>query len=221
MIDDDEPDEHDGDGYFAAVEAHFIERRGSPLFITPAEWFLVSKWEEQGIPLDVVQEGIDRVFERPQAAAKPRKLGYCRQTVEAAFRRFREVTLGGGENRGPVEDRFDAAAHLSRLASKLSGLSTPPVASDLAARVEALGDSGETLQRIEEALTAIDDELVENAEDALDENVRAALLSDAGASLASYRDRMPDKVYQSALRSAYRRRLRDKAKLPRLSLYDR
>ena len=224
MIDHDEPDEHGGQdqqGYFAGVEAHFVERRGSPLFITPAEWFLISKWEEQGIPLDVVKEGIDRVFERPQAAVKLRKLGFCRQTVEAAFRRFREVTLGGGENRGPVEDRFDAAAHLSRLASKLSGLSGLAVVSDLAARVEALGDSGETLPRIEDALTAIDDQLVENAEDALDENERDALLSDAGASLASYRDRMPDKVYQAALRSAYRRRLRDKAKLPRLSLYDR
>jgi len=221
MIDHDETDEHAQEGYFGDVETYFVERRGSPLFITPAEWFLVSKWEEQGIPIDVVKDGIDRVFERPQAAAKLRKLGYCRQTVEAAFRRFREVTLGGGENRGLVEDRFDAAAHLSRLASKLSDLSSLAVAPVLAARVEALGDSGDTLQRIEDALTAIDDELVESAEDALDENDRDALLADAGASLASYRDRMPDKVYQSALRSAYRRRLRDKAKLPRLSLHDR
>ena len=218
MTDHDEPDEYDEQGYFGDVEAYFIERRGSPLFITPAEWFLVSKWEEQGIPLHVVHDGIDRVFERPQAAAKPRKLGYCRQTVEAAFRRFREVTLGGGQDRGPVEDRFDAAAHLSRLASKLSRLAVAP---ELAARVRALGGVGENLQRIEDALTAIDDELVEFAEDALDENDRDALLSEAGASLASYRDRMPDKVYQSALKSAYRRRLRDKAKLPRLSLYDR
>jgi len=220
MIGHDES-EHDEGGYFGDVEAHFIERRGSPLFITPAEWFLVSKWEEQGIPLDVVKQGIDRVFERPQAMAKPRKLGYCRQTVEAAFRRYREATLGGGEQRGPAEDRFDAAGHLERLASKLRGQVTLAAAPDLAARVEALGDSGDTLQRMEDALTAIEDELVENAEAALDESDRDALLADAGASLASYRDRMPDKVYQSALRSAYRRRLRDQAKLPRLSLYDR
>jgi hypothetical protein len=208
--------EHDALGYFGDVEAHFIERRGSPLFITPAEWFLVSKWEEQGIPLAVVKEGIDRVFERPRAAAKPRKLGYCRQTVEAAFRRYREVTLGAREHRGPVEDRLDAASHLSRLAAQLGA-----VAPELAARVEELGDSGETLDHIEDALAAIEGELVNNAEDALDDSDRAALLSDAGASLASYQDRMPEKVYQSALRSAYRRRLRDKAKLPRLSLYDR
>lgn len=202
--------------YFGDVETYFVERRGSPLFITPAEWFLVSKWEEQGIPLHVVQEGIDRVFERPQATARPRKLGYCRQTVEAAFRRFREVSLGGGESRGPEEDRFDAAAHLLRLASDLS-----ESAPELASRIEALVDSGQSLGAIEAALIEIDDELLESAELELGETDRAALLADAGASLAAYRDRMPDKVYQSALKSAYRRRLRDHAKLPRLSLYDR
>ena len=87
----------DGEGnYYGSVEDYFVERRGSPLFITPAEWFLIFRWEEQGIPLPVVKEGIDRVFERPKTRAKPRKLGYCRQTVEATFRRFREVSLGGG-----------------------------------------------------------------------------------------------------------------------------
>ena len=131
------------------------------------------------------------------------------------------MTLGGGEDRAPAEDRFDAAAHLSRLAAKLSGLSRLQVAPELAARVAALGDSGENLQRIEDALTAVDDELVAFAEEALDENDRDALRSEARASLASYRDRMPDKVYESALKSAYLRRLRDKVKLPRLSLYDR
>lgn len=206
----------ESEDYFGAVESHFVERRGSPLFITPAEWFLVAKWEEQGIPLHVVREGIDLVFERPQAAARPRKLGYCRQTVEAAYRRFREVSLGGGSARGPVEDRFDVTAHLSRLASELT-----KAAPDLAARVEALAESGESLRAIEDALTEIDDQLVESAERELGDAERDALRRDAAQSLAAYRDRMPEKVYQSALKSAYRRRLRDEVELPRLSLYDR
>jgi len=213
MIEHDEPNDED---YFGNIETYFVERRGSPLFITPAEWFLVAKWEQRGIPLHVVKEGIDLVFERPQAAAKPRKLGYCRQTVEAAFRRFREVSLGGGEARGPVEDHFDAAVHLSRLASELN-----EVVPELAARVAALAESGQSLRAIEDALTEMDNELVESAERELGETERNKLLADAGASLAGYRDRMPDKVYQSALKSAYRRRLRDEVELPRLSLYDR
>ena len=88
----------DGEGnYYGLVEDYFVARRGSPLFITPAEWFLIFRWEEQGIPLLVVKEGIDRVFERPKTRTKQRKLGYCRQTVEAGFRRFREVSLGASE----------------------------------------------------------------------------------------------------------------------------
>lgn len=208
--------EHDELSYYGEVEAYFVERRGSPLFITPAEWHLVSKWERAGIPLHVVKEGIDRVFDRPQAAVKPRKLGYCRQTVEAAFRRFREVSLGGGGGLDPEEDQFDATRHLARLAAELE-TSAP----ELAGRVAVLRDAGDDLVATEDALTAIDAELVDNAETRLDDAAREALVAEAQASLASYQDRMPDDVYQSAFKSAYRRRLRETLGLPRLSLYDR
>jgi hypothetical protein len=207
--------DHDED-YFGDVEAYFVERRGSPLFITPSEWYLVSKWEEQGIPLRVVQEGIDRVFERPRTATKPRKLSYCRQTVEAAFRRFREVSLGGGDDRSTGDDPFDAAAHLTRLAAELS-----TIAPDIAARVETLAHNGDDVSTVEAALTAIEGELVEMVEAELAQSERERIASEAQASLADYRDRMPDKVYQSALKSAYRRRVRELAKLPRLTLYHR
>jgi hypothetical protein len=201
--------------YFQEVEAHFVERRGSPLFITPGEWFLIGKWEEQGIPLHVVKDGIDRVFERPQAAARPRKLGYCRQTVEAAFRRFREVSLGGGGDRTPAQEPFDASAHLSRIADELGS-----IAPDIATRVEDLAANGDDLRTIEDALGELDGELVERAEATIDDVERDSILAEAEASLASYRERMPEKVYRSALKSAYRRRLRERAALPRLSLYD-
>lgn len=210
-------DEH---SYYGDVETYFVERRGSPLFITPAEWVLVARWEEQGIPLHVVKEGIDRVFDRPQAGVKTRKLGYCRQSVEAAFRRFREVSFGGGSGGSASErDEIDVGDYLARITSALSGLG--PDLEDLAAQVEALSGSGKSLQAIEDALGVLDDELIDRAEDRLSDTVRDALRADASRSLASYRDRMPDRVYRSALESAYRRRLRAEAKLPRLSLYDR
>jgi hypothetical protein len=70
-------------------------------------------------------------------------------------------------------------------------------------------------------LTRIDGQLIAAAEETMDAAERDSLRADAERCLASYRDRMPEKVYRSALRSAYRRRLRDRAKLPRLSLFDR
>ena len=66
--------EDTADGYYEEVESYFVAQRGSPLFITPSEWDLVWRWEQLGIPLAVVKEGIDRVFERPKTLLKPRRL---------------------------------------------------------------------------------------------------------------------------------------------------
>ncbi len=73
------------------------------------------RWEQLGIPLSVVKEGIDRVFERPKTLVKPRRLSYCRQTVEAAFRKFREASLGSGA-RMAEPDESGAAARLAEIA---------------------------------------------------------------------------------------------------------
>ena len=208
----------DGKGnYYGSVENYFVERRGSPLFITPAEWFLIFRWEEQGIPLPVIKEGIDRVFERPKTRAKPRKLGYCRQTVEASFRRFREVSLGGREREKDAEPPFDPSGHLEEIAAAIEALL--PSGSGLASRVRDSIDSDQSLVGIEDDLTAIDQELLEAIEAELEDDVRSELLRESQNSLASYRERMPKKVYDAAVRSAYRRRVRAKLALPHVTLF--
>lgn len=219
------------DSYYGEVEAHFVERRGSPLFITPAEWQIVAEWDELGIPLHVVKDGIDRVFERPKASvrtSRPRKLGYCRQTVAAAYRRFRELTLGeqrhpaASADGAPETEAFDVARHLSRLAEAVAGAEQiAHAAPELAERVRCLVESGRSPDAIEDELVEIDRELIDTVEAAMDGEIRESLRERARISLASYEDRMPEKVYQSALRSAYRRRIREWAELPRLTLFDR
>lgn len=225
------------ESYYAAVEDHFISRRGSPLFITPAEWHLVWKWEQAGIPLHVVKEGIDRVFERPASGRRSRKLGYCRQTVEAAFRRFREASLGGGAASGPsgpsvpsIEDPFDPTAHLVEIAGELErAASARPPEDGLGKRAAAAREEVLALSRsaslsgladIEDRLSELERELVDEAERALADEARHAR-AEAEASLADYRDRMPAKVYAAALESARRRRLRARVGLPALTLLDR
>ena len=53
----------------------------------------------------------------------------------------------------------------------------------------------------------------------LDDASLGELRRDAVRTLESYRERMPEKVYQAAVESAYRKRLRKKLGLPTLSLY--
>lgn len=230
-------DAADEASYYARVESYFVERRGSPLFISPAEWDLVCRWERQGIPFDVVREGIDRVFERPKARARPRKLGYCRQTVEAAFRRFREAGIGAAratKGEGRESEADVVRAHLKSLAERLRSRAAAALGSaeggtlarrleEAASAVEAFADAEPigSPMAIEKELEALDQRLLSDSEKDVGGDRRTELVREAEISLASYRGRMPDKVYQAALESAYRRRLRKTMDLPTLSLYDR
>ena len=221
------------DSYYAAVETHFVERRGSPLFVTPAEWHLVWRWEQEGVPLHVVKEGIDRVFERPKARLKPRRLAYCRQAVEASFRRFREASVGG-RKRGDADD-FDVASHVEELSRRLTAVAeaqsgaSEGFASTLRAAVALLDSmardaSDSSMARIaefESRLAEIESRLLAESEAAMGEVARSELRADAERMLSSYRERMPEKVYFAAVESAYHRRLRSRLQLPTLSLYDR
>ena len=212
LVDDEEAiaDEN----YYQTIETHFIDLRGSPLFMTPAEWFLVSQWEAEGIPLDVVKGAIDRVFERPTKSGRPRKLGFCRQAVRAAFRDFREIQLG--TNRQASETEPDSSSHLRALSEAL--VDAYP---DIARRLDELRASPQSPTALEETLEALDLEMIQAAEDGLDPHARAALENEASRSLESYRERMPEEVYRSAVTSAYRKRLRRSLELPLLSLWVR
>jgi len=223
-------DSERSDGYYQEVENYFVARRGSPLFITPSEWDLVWRWEQQGIPLAVVKEGIDRVFERPKTLSKPRRLGYCRQTVEAEFRRFRESSLGVRAG-GTEEEDSGAEAHLTEISSRLRDLAAvwSEKERELALFLERTSDAVRSLsERAEEApaevereLAAIDGKLVVESEAVLGDAAREELRREAESSLESYRERMPEKIYRAALESGYRRRLRKRIGLPTLSLYSR
>lgn len=210
-------------GYYEEVESYFVSRRGSPLFITPIEWDLVWRWEQLGIPLAVVKEGIDRVFERPKTLSRPRRLGYCRQTVEAAFRRFREASLGG-RSEGAVEEGSRARSHLAEISARLRELAAEwsEKEGEYARFLERTADAVRSLEAEEDAereLSTLDNALVAESESVLADRDREEMRREARLSLESYRERMPEKIYQAALESAYRRRLRRKLGLPTLSLY--
>jgi len=209
----DDEDDGDDEGYYGLVESYFIERRGSPLFITPAEWFLISQWDEDGVPLQVVKAGIDRALDRPRNPGRTVKLSYCRQAVRAEFRNYREIELGA--HRHVPEPTSTWSSHLAGIAAALSD-GYP----EISAAVEDLAKSGLDSGGLEDALEDLDKKLMAAAEEATESSARAELLDRAERSLASYRDRMPDKVYRAAVQSAYRKQLRRSLEIPLLSLLD-
>lgn len=207
--------------YYQTVEEYFVSRRGEPLILSNAEWSLVRKWRRAGIPLRVVLRGVrDALDAHAHGFSRDRpvrSLSYCAPEVEAARERWeRALALG-------PEGGLDAKSALVGFAEELERSATlgpraRPAAAEAARQLRdrARGGRLEDLTRWlgeleEELLGAIRRDLGEDAEAAIEEEVRR--------SLEPYRDRMPPRVLDQLREESRARRLLEAHGLPRLSLF--
>jgi hypothetical protein len=87
--------------YFQKIARHFLSRRGAPFFLSAKDLDLISSWEEAGLPLPVVLEGIEKAFDsyrlRQRKADKVLSLSFCNTQVSKAFQQHRERRVGGSQ----------------------------------------------------------------------------------------------------------------------------
>src|SRR5262252_7072597 len=106
--------------YYAAAEAAFVRRRGTPFLLSPTDFALLREWHALGVPLEAVESGIDDAFTRREergAVGRVNSLSYCRDAVLEAWERRAETARGKGSAR--EAEAIDAAAALGRLAAEL------------------------------------------------------------------------------------------------------
>ena len=102
------------DEYLARIEEYIVQRRLSPLLLSPKEWAVAQRWKEDEIPLLVVFRGIDRAARSLVSSATEFEklrlsLAYCDKPVRAAFKSFLKA-------RSLFFDEKDRCADLSSLA---------------------------------------------------------------------------------------------------------
>lgn len=182
--------------YFQEIEAHFARRRGTPFVVNAKDWALMKKWHEDGVPLPVVIEALDSVFDKQEAKGrKVNSLSYCRHAVKELWDERRELAIGA-EGAVPEED---PSARLEELALAL------PVA--WGERVRALRGS---VPQIEEQLMALESALLEELLPAAPELRGEAEALVAGAD---------EKTRARSLEAHLRRLARERFGIPRLSLF--
>lgn len=211
--------------YYAAAEAAFVRRRGTPFLLSPRDFALVKEWRALGVPLEAVEAGIDDAFRRREdrsAAGRVNSLSYCRDAVLEAWERRAEASRGkGGVAGGPAD--LDAAAALGRLVCELEGVraSRPdleaPVASALRS-LEKLQASGKPAEELESALARLDRRLARETADALPEAERAAVDAEVARLLAGAGGRMDPATLEKTSRALTRRTVRERLGLPRLTV---
>jgi hypothetical protein len=210
--------------YYAGVEAAFIRRRGTPFLLSPKDFALVKEWRGLGIPIDVVERGIDEAFSRREergGAGRVNALSYCRDAVLVAWERAAETSVGKGVGRSDAP--ADTAAALERLSSVLADVSRrhPELAAvlDTALRsLERLQKAGRPADAVESSLARLDKKLAGELYDAVPELTRAAIDGEVRRLLENARVRMDDATAEKTARALRRRAVRETLALPRLTL---
>src|SRR5690242_16408086 len=156
--------ENSDHAYFQAVEEIFVELRGAPLLLSPADWQVARRWHREGVPLELVRSTLEEVFaKRKERGAKGKisSLRYCAPAVEAAWADVRELTAPARRAEAPA---FEVAPRLQALAASLPGREA------LSSRVAGL--SGDP-QEVEERLATLDREMLDQAWEGLDGEARS------------------------------------------------
>ncbi|MEO8431092.1 MAG: hypothetical protein ABI592_06240 [Acidobacteriota bacterium] len=210
--------------YFAAAEAAFIRRRGTPFLLSPRDFEFLREWRALGVPIEAVEQGIDDAFSRREergALGRVNSLAYCRDAVLLAWERRSEASIGKGSGRAETE--IEAAAILAALEARLEEIASarPELAESLqSARrsLARLGGSSRDAASVEESLARLDKRLAGALYDALGEADRGRIDAEVVAQLARARVRLDDETAEKTARALRRRAVREAVGLPRLTL---
>ena len=182
--------------YYTEIEAHFARRRGTPFVLSAKDWALMKEWHDGGVPLPVVIEAIDSVFDKKEAKGqKVNSLSYCKHAVKELWDERRELQVG---LEGSVPEA-DPSSRLEALAAALPA--------EYAERVRALRGS---VPQIEEQLMEIESALIEELLPQAPELRAEAEALVAGAD---------EKTRARSLDAHLRRLARERFAIPRLSLF--
>ncbi len=231
--------------YFTEIEEHFQRRWGGILRLSPLDWVLMETWRDAGVPLEAVLRGIDVTFEhyekRPSKTRKINGLGFCSQEVLAAAEDMKEAVVGvaGSEVEPATKSRAGQGfepeiivPYLRRNADLLeaaklpqgAGVSLRSVALDTAKTLRHLAEEIEKkpaarLEDLERRLTVLEEKLFAVLLASTPDEELVTVRVEADRDLAAYRRKMSGAQIEQLQKQYVHKRLLEKYRLPRLSLF--
>jgi hypothetical protein len=220
--------------YFTEIEEHFQRRRGTLLLLSTLDWALIETWKDAGIPVESVLRGIDATFDkydrRPTKSRKVNGLGYCSQEVLAAAEEMKEAAVG--TERAPEQhaatQTAEIAAFLKKNADSFAKANVPETALPLVReQTESLRQLATTvksgpapnLEDLERRLTVMEEKLFASLLAATPDDAIVEIRAQADRDLAPYRSKMIAAQIDQLLKQYVNKKLLERFKLPRLSLF--
>jgi hypothetical protein len=223
--------------YFTEIEEKYQRRRGAALLMSTLDWALIETWKDAGIPLEAVLRGIDSAFDSYDSKpvrAKTRKvnsLAYCSQEVLAAAEDMKEAATGAAPKAMDVAPGVESSAvvaFLNRNAAALENAvvsaSAKALTNEFANSLRSLanrisGDEKMKLEDLERQLTVMEEKLFATLLTSTPDAELLEVRAQADRDIAPYRSKMISAQIDQLHRQYVNKRLLERAKLPRLSLF--
>jgi hypothetical protein len=223
--------------YFTEIEEQYQRRRGAALLMSTLDWALIETWKDAGIPLEAVLRGIDAAFDSYDSKpvrAKTRKvnsLAYCSQEVLAAAEDLKEAATGSaatakseaaGMESGAVAvflKRNAAILEEAKLAGVADGLAKETAISLKSLAEQMSSGSALKLEDVERQLTVMEEKLFAALLTSTSDGELLEVRTQADRDIAPYRSKMISAQIEQLHRQYVNKRLLERAKLPRLSLF--
>jgi hypothetical protein len=231
--------------YFSEIEDTFIRRRGKHLMLSPMDWALIEGWKERGVPLHVVVRSIEHAFDSHESKKQKRTvktLLYCQEEVEAQYAEWLVSRVGSHEESVGATKKADESsspfprdsvlAHLGRSLDVLKKLiadrTNDHELSEAFSRAitllsEIKDDYASAAQpdarKLEDSLTGIERMLDDALRAAVDDGELEAATAEIELQMKPYKRHMDKAAFEQTRGTLLRKRLRDRAGVPRLSLF--
>jgi len=195
--------------YVREIETRWAALLDRPVVLGERDWSTICDWHARGIPLALIGEAMDHLKEGlRRRRSQPRNLGALTPLVEDAWRTVRgglseaaePAALPADPGRGPVDAWKRCAATLG---------SETPLGAWIGVLLERV-DGGESLEQVEEALSA-------GLLDRIGDEATADLEGSVEADLAPFRGRMTPQTWETTRRRALLSAARRRYGLPVLS----
>jgi hypothetical protein len=222
--------------YFTEVEERYLQRRSGGLLLSTLDWALIETWKDAGIPLEAVLRGIDAAFDkydaRPKKTKKINSIAYCSQAVLAEAEDMKEAAVGSGAASARSREGFEAVAVADFLRRNADALAAAKVPESPGAAKSIVAETERALRKLADETkkdTRLDD--LERRLTVLEEKLFAALLTstpdeelvgirtEADRDLSPYRSKMSGPQIEQLHKQYVHKRLLEKYRLPRLSLF--
>ncbi len=214
--------------YFTEIEQRFQQRRGGALLLSTLDWALIETWKDAGVPLEAALRGIDASFDRydarPSKTRRINSLAYCSQEVLAAAEDMKEAATGAARpEKSSIINPVEIAAYLSGNAERLQSISgLGNAAHDAATSLHQIAaglSTKPTLEDVERRLTVLEEKLFAVLLAGTPDDELVSIRTEADREIAPYRRSMTGPQLEQVHKQFVHKRLLEKHKVPRLSLF--